>query len=230
VVKEAEIRNFLADYRDIGAADFGNQFGPGKRMHLAGYAATADGIVLLKTLKIDFFEKYPNTVLLTTTFQNRDDKRPLEISRVFSSFYRMDAARANSQLERFAFSHFIGTQVPGQPTLPQTLTANYAWSGSFNIPPDGSAIPFLDLWCDLMGMAIGEMLPAGREMRLSLKVAPDKRVEMGFEDATPRILKPGEILTLPRNFLMVHTGDYQVALERYRQFQALLKDGKKTGP
>jgi alpha-galactosidase len=154
----------------------------------------------------------------------------VEITRAVNSFFRMDAARANPRAERYSFSCFAGIRIPGQPDWPQVLSTSSRWSGNVGPHPGGDTLPFLDLWCDSMGMAIGEMPAPGQGAHLFLEVAPDKRVEMGFENAAPVILKPGESHTLPRSFLMVHHGDFQGALDRYRQFQTLLRGEKILAP
>jgi alpha-galactosidase len=221
-VNGKELLNFLVDYDDFGMSDIKTPFGAGKQFHIAGYAKTAAGLSIKKTLKIDSYQDYPDTALITASYTNQDPQLSIPITRVVQDFFRMDAARDKAGLPGYAFSSFMGSsQLPG-PTNAQMLNSGFSRTDTITPSTPEGRIPFLDLWTDSMGMAIGELSLPPYDLSLSLRVAPDNRVEMWLQSSQPHELKPKETLTAPRSFLMMHTGDYQVALERYNTLKRKL--------
>jgi hypothetical protein len=205
-----EIRNFLVDYRDIGSADIKNFLGTGKQFNLTGYAKSSGGIQLRKKLKIDFYQDYPDIALISASYQNQDPKNPILISHIYSGFYRMDASRADAALPRFSFQYYLGT--PGQLLpLAEEFSRKVPWLSSQH----ENRPPFLDLWCNLMGMGVGLFAGDTPETALMLQVAADARAEMGLVMNYEKELKAGDTLTLPKACLIVHTGDYRNAQAQF---------------
>jgi hypothetical protein len=214
VVKGKEIKNFLADYQDIGASEMKTQLGNSKRFNLSGYAKTDEGISLRKNLQIDFFQEFPDLALIRTSYQNLDPQRSLFINQFYSGFYRMDAARGQTGSPGYLFQSMLGSA-----SQVQLLGENFSKKEKVIGSAAGRPEPFLDLWCNLMGMAVGVFPGEMPEITLLLQVAPDKRAEMGIALEFGKELKPGESFTLPRAFLMVHTGDFRIAFQQYMRLK-----------
>jgi hypothetical protein len=212
LIQGKEIKNFLVDYQDIGASEMKTQLGISKRLNLTGYAKTEGGISLRKILKIDFYQEFPEVALLSVSYKNLDPQRAVFITRFYSGFYRMDAARGQAGAPGYLFQSMFGAAA-----RVQSLTESFSLKEEVTGAQADGQRPLLDLWCNLMGMAVGVFPDEKQPATLILRVAPDKRVEMGFGLNFEKELGPGETYALPRAFLMVHGGDYATAWKQYSQ-------------
>ncbi len=212
LIKGKEIKNFLVDYQDIGASEMKTQLGVSKRFNLTGYAKTEDGLFLRKNLKIDFYQEFPEVALLSASYKNLDPQRAVFINRFYSGFYRMDAARGQAGAPGYLFQSMFGAAA-----RVQSLSEGFSLKEEVTGTQAGGQKPLLDLWCNLMGMAVGIFPEGTQRTTLIIQVAPDKRVEMGLGLNFEKELKPGETHSLPRAFLMVHSGNYAAALKLYAQ-------------
>jgi hypothetical protein len=66
-----------------------------------------------------------------------------------------------------------------------------------------------------MGMAIGDVSRTPPVLSIVVEVAPDKRVEISMQSGVVKPLGPNERLITSKSFLMVHSGDYRAALQRF---------------
>jgi hypothetical protein len=213
---DEEVREFKVDYRNIGVSDMKNQLGLGRRLHLTGYAQTSQKIVIEKKLNVELYDDYPDIAIVSATYRNTDKASAIQITRAPISFFRMDAARSNSALPSHAFRVFFGdAEGSGRQ---QEVDVRYSRSVHFNLENTkvSQAVPLIDLWTNRMGMAIGDFSSSSADLIATVKAAPDQKLEIYFE--TPTLPRPGpnESFANSRNIWMVHTGDFQTVLERYK--------------
>lgn len=215
-----EIKNFLVDYHDLGMSDIKTMFGEGKQFYITGYSKTTDPYAIKKILKIEFYKDYPDMALLTASYTNLEENVTVPVAKVVHSFFRMDAARAKAGSPGYAFWSFLASTAGGDRV--QFLNEQFSRTDTLQPATPTGAAPFLDLWTDLMGMAIGELNGNSGGTQLALRVAEDKRIEMWMLSSQPHELKPKQTLVAARSFLMVHTGDYQAAWDRYNMVKQKL--------
>lgn len=211
---EAEIRVFHVDYRNIGVSEMRTQYGLGKRLHLTGYAKTSQEIVIEKELKVELYRDYPDVAIVSTTYRNTDEVQSIRVTGAPGTFFRMDAARSEPEVPSFAFRIFLG-DVPGSGEAPATqVDAHFARTLHFKAN-DVTSVPLIDVWTRHMGMAIGDLplKPSGSTATIS--VAPDQKLEIEFRVPFPAQLGPKESTAPSRSVWIVHTGDFQPALQRY---------------
>jgi hypothetical protein len=223
-VNGLELKDFRVDYRNIGVSDIKTQFGTGKRLQVTGYAkpSTAAQIRIEKNLNVELYEDLPDTALLWATYRNLSEAQAVEISKTVNDFFRLDAARANAGSPRYAFWIFRGGSDKAGSGKVQTIGENFSSTFGYRPVESGSdTIPFLDLWTTEMGMAIGDVSRAPPVLSSLVEVARDKRVEISIQSGIIKQLGPNESLITSKSFLMVHSGDYRTALQRYLEMTRL---------
>jgi hypothetical protein len=218
VVGREEVKDFRVDYRNVGVSELRTQFGPGKRLHLTGYARTSQGIAIEKKLGVELYRDYPNIAILSATYRNIDPQRAIPITSVANSYFRMDASRSEPKAQPYAFWIFLGDNAAG-PHSAQRVDMHYSRTVRFSERRDtaSQSIPLIDLWTSRMGMAISELSLKAAGSAAKVSIAADKKLELVFETSTPDKLAPGELFTTPSMVWMVHTGDFHSALQCYRQ-------------
>ena len=223
-VNGKELKDFMVDYRNLGASDLRTPLGTGKQLSLTGYAKSEDGLTLEKDLSVEFYQELPDVAIFSVSYRNAETDKHVVITRIVNNFYRMDAARVQSGSSRYAFHCFVGLE-SGQPGggLKQIISD---FSQVFTTrSSDAEAVgrlPFIDLWTEKMGMAIGNLSTKEGVWTLPILVAPDQRVEMSIQSREPVNLGPNERLPVSKSFLMVHSGDYQAAWKRYQDIRRAL--------
>jgi hypothetical protein len=220
-----EIKDFRVDYRNVGVSELKTRFGVGKRLHLIGYAATSQGIEIEKNLAVELYQDYPNIAIVSVTYRNTDSRVSIPIASVASSFFRMDASRSEPNTQPYAFWIFLGEGAAGSgASSVQRVDAHYSRTIRFDEGPDpaNQAIPLIDFWTSRMGMAISDLSLIATGSAAKLSIAADQKLEVVFHTPSPDKLDPDETFTSSSMVWMVHTGDFQSALQRYKQM--LLKE------
>ena len=214
-VEGTELKDFNVDYKNVGMSEIKTQFGMGKRLHLTGYTKTPSGMQIEKSLTIEFYQDYPEMALLWAAYRNLEKDRVIRITKTVCSFFRLDAARAKAGTPSYSFWCFPGGKQDGQPF--RISSENFAQTYHTGVEKEASGreTPLIDLWTAEMGMAIGVISPAPPVLNFTLRVAPDKKVEISLQSHHATNLQPNETLVTPKNFWMVHTGDFRTAQERH---------------
>ena len=210
-----ELKDFNVDYRNVGMSEIKTQFGKGKCLHLTGYAKTPSGLQMEKSLTIEFYQDYPDMALLWVAYRNLEKDRAIRITKIVCSFFRLDAARAKAGTPSYSLWCFLGGKQNSEAF--QISSENFAQAFDTGIE-DGTpsrGAPLIDLWTAEMGMAIGVISPRPQRLNFPVQVAPDKKVEISLQSHNVINLEPNETLVTPKNFWMVHTGDFRTVQERH---------------
>jgi hypothetical protein len=225
-VDGAEVKDFQVDYRNVGASEMKTEFGTGKALHLTGYAKTPSGIELEKNLTAEFYQEYPDTVLLAVTYRNLEKTRRIQITKTVNNFFRLDSARTQSQRPAFAFQGVLGRpDLEGDNSFEirrQDFARTFQTPAS--MPDDLLTVPLLDLWNPTMGMAIGDISRPPRVLLLPVRVTVDQKVEISMQSTDAHELGPGEVLATPKSLWMVHRGGMPAGFNRY---STLVRSGVK---
>jgi hypothetical protein len=223
-VNGKEIKDFRVDYRNVGVSDIRTPLGTGKRLHLTGYVKTEEGLTIEKNLSVELYQDLPETSIFTVSYRNAETSQPIRLTKIVSNFFRMDAARLDANTPRYAFMCFQGLEPSHLGAHPRKVTADFFQALSTRILERGAPqqLPFMDLWTEEMGMAVGDLSNLQEGLTLQVQVASDQRVEISMQSREGVTLGPNEDLPHSKSFLMVHSGDYQIAWEKYRDIQRLL--------
>jgi hypothetical protein len=213
----SELKDFRVDYRNIGVSELKTQLGIGKSLHLMGYAKTPSGIRIEKSLRVEFYNEYPDMALLTVTYRNLEKIQSVQITRMVNNFFRLDAARTKAGRPPYALQGVQGQPDPNGANLFQITRESFAriYEISSSQSDKTQAIPLLDLWNSEMGMAIGDISRRPQTLLLPVTVAPDQKVEISMASTVAESLGSNEVLTTPKSFWMVHGGGTSAAFARY---------------
>ena len=222
-VNGKELKDFEVDYHNLGVSELKTPMGTGKELHLTGYAKTEDGSIVEERVNVEFYQDTPDVAIFSVSYRNVETEKHIHISKVVSSFYRLDAARVHSDSPRYAFDYFVALRA-GQEGGPQSVTSDFlrVFTTRSSDPGPAGQFPFIDLWNRQMGMAIGDLSSQERVLTLPVVVAPDQRVEISMQSREPLDLGPNEQLPAAKSFLMVHSGDYQSPWKRYLEIRKAL--------
>ena len=218
------VKDFQVDYRNIGMSDLRTPLGEGRRLYLLGYAKTEEGDKIEESQSVEFYRDYPDIAIISVVYRNFENSRAITVTRIVNSFFRLDATRVHPASPRFAFWSFQGLATGKGAGAAQMLTADFSQVFSTRGTSTGSEVrlPFIDLWTDKMGMAIGDLSPRPEAEVLPVQVAPDRRVEICMESSTPVQIPVNGTLAIPKTFLRVHAGDYAQTWQLYLEIRKKL--------
>ena len=209
-VEGKEILDFYVDYRNIGLSEVRGRFGPGKRLKITGLGETEDGLLIEKTMVVEYYEAYPDTAMIWAVYRNLDPERPLRITRITNQFFRMDASLTDPGAPRHALGCFHYDQlVQGEAGGP-LLDLDFARTVT-TASPGFARVAF---WNRDMGMTVASRPPEAGTLAIPVGTARDRRVEVSFRYDVDRTLEPEEELVCPKGFVMVYSGDYRSGLAR----------------
>jgi hypothetical protein len=218
-----EVRDFQVDYKNVGASEIRTPFGAGRRLHLVGYAKTSSGVVIEKKLAVEFYDDFPEAALISATYRNTDQAASIVVTGSSASFFRLDAARSGDGSPSYDFWIAWG-ETNGQP--PERIGP--AYSHVFSTTRQGESA-LVDLWTRRMGMAVGDLSTGNRRVDVTVEVTPDRKVALNFHVPVTVQLAPNASFSTPRSVWLVHTGDAEVARQRYRELKRRLTQGSGSG-
>lgn len=195
-------RFILLDHRQEPRSD-------GNRFRLRG---VADGR-LEKEVQLEFRSAYPGMVLMTVRYRNVG-KQPLAISRWWSASHTLLSHPKGAWT-------FAGSSHPDRRDWVQRVTRDFQQQNfmGMNGSDYGSGTPMAVVWRPDFGLAVAHVEKVPKLVALPVASQPDG-TQIAIEGDQPILLAPGESVTLPQTFVMVHSGDHFVPLDTYRQVMA----------
>lgn len=181
----------------------------GKRWRLRGIA---DGR-LEKTVEISFSASYPGAALMTVRYRNLG-KQPLTIARWWSGAHLV-LAHPNGAWT------FSGSSHPDRRDWVQRVSRDFQQQNfmGMNGSDYGSGTPVSAVWRPDVGLAVGHVETVPKLISLPVAAQPEG-TRIAIEGDQAVTLAPGQQVTLPETFLMVHSGDHFTPLNTYRQIMA----------
>jgi alpha-galactosidase len=172
----------------------------------------ADGR-LEKALQLQFRKAYPGLVLMTVRYRNVG-KQPLAISRWWSASHTLLAHPKGAWT-------FAGSSHPDRRDWVQRVTRDFQQQNfmGMNGSDYGSGTPMAVVWRPDFGLAVAHVEKVPKLVALPVASQPDG-TQIAIEGDQPILLAPGESVTLPETFLMVHSGDHFAPLDTYRRVMA----------
>lgn len=181
----------------------------GKQVSLRG---VADGR-LEKRIDLVFADSRPGAALMTVSYRNLG-KQPMTIAAWWSAAHTLLAHPKGAWT-------FSGSSHPDrrdwvQPVLPDFQQRNFM---GMNGSDYGGGTPVSVVWRPDIGLAIGHVERVPKLIALPVASQPGG-TRIAIEGDQPIVLAPGESVTLPETFIMVHPGDHFAALDTYRRIMA----------
>lgn len=195
--------------RFILMGDQQESYARGKRHTLKGIA---DGR-LEKQIQISFSDAYPGVALMTVRYRNVS-KQPLTIARWWSASHLV-YAHSNGAWT------FSGSSHPDRRDWVQRVSRDFQQQNfmGMNGSDYGSGTPVSVVWRSDVGLAVGHVETVPKLISLPVAAQPDG-TRIAIEGDQAIMLAPGEVVTLPETFVMVHSGDHFTPLNTYRQIMA----------
>jgi len=215
-----EVRDFKVDYSALECSEVISAFGPGRRLVLKGVSTGPGEIKIEKSLTVELYDNYPDAAVTSARYRNLSEG-PLELGDIYSSTFLLCASLADPALVPNQLHAFYGNAGRLTPQIDTELPVDYAaenYTGR-TVEVEGQkrgngGIPFIDLWCEKTGLAVGHLETAWRNLYLPIRVSEDGRVFAGVrEDPSvnlpePAMLASGETVKSVRSFICVHGGDF----------------------
>ncbi len=203
----APIDRFLV--LDHATAATSGEHGPGTRHTLR---ATASGGIELNRA-ITFYDRYPGMAIVETTYRNTG-AAPLAVAGWRAATY--DVLPHKDGAWSFAGASYPNRRDWIQPVAPGFEQRNFM---GMNGSDYGGGTPVAVVWQPTGGMAVGHIETVPRLVSFPVSAQPvGTRVGMTGDQAVQ--LNPGQALTLPTAFVMVHVGDHFRPLDAYRRVMA----------
>jgi alpha-galactosidase len=181
----------------------------GKRYSLRGIA---DGR-LEKVVQLSFRNSYLGAVLMTVAYRNVA-KQPLTISRWWSSSHTLLAHPKGAWT-------FSGSSHPDRRDWVQRVSRDFQQQNfmGMNGSDYGGGTPMSAVWRPDFGVAVAHVETVPKLVALPVASQPDG-TRIAIESDQPIVLAPGQTVTLPETFVMVHSGDHFAPLDTYRRIMA----------
>ena len=210
-VEGSIVTHFSKDAGHSGALEpIETVHGRGKRFRIGATAETHRGGRLRKTVTIDIYERYPQTVLFQTCYTNVGDA-PMHIDTYYEASFRLD----DTDLWAFHPRHWIWGEdflFPIKPGI-ELKGSNIAVSeqkGDFRIL--GGGLPAVCFISPRITLTLGYIAPKMKMLRFPIRaegngvsVGIERDVGLGPEKAE---LAPGDALETVPTFVALHQGDF----------------------
>lgn len=223
VVNDKELTNFSVDYDHLQAESVETDFGKGKRLVIKGVTGRDEGIRLEKSLRIEWYERYPNVVILSASYKNTGNLEVF-VDRSVSNFFRLDASQSNPQRPAYDFWSYQGASIAWGADYVIRITDGFRQKNymGVNLPQKtGGGVPLVDLWNEDAGLAIASIEPKPQLVSLPVEVGPDQRVALSVQKEEGKTLAPGESFQTIRAAVVAHSLDY---FDPLKTFSSLMKD------
>lgn len=205
------IDGFALESQGVDRAD--GPHGIGMRHRLAG--VSKEGVE--KTVMVTFYERHPGLALLRVSYKN-GGQTALPVEAWSNSGYTLLPAKS---APRRGFWTFSGASHADRRDWVQPLRNGFDQRNfmGMNASDYGGGTPVADVWQPEHGLAVGHLDTVPRLVALPVKqVKTGAALALEFEQAA--VLQPGEEMTTFDTFVTLHTGDYFLALNRYRLIMA----------
>jgi alpha-galactosidase len=205
------------------------QFGKSLKAVVAGIYQD-NAVKIERQSQILIPEKYPDVIILSTTYQNMGDNT-IHIDKVYSQRLLLNRQLAEPEEKSYNFASFQGgAQEWGNDYALIWLKPDFYQSNFTGIHEAGSGehkyklgggMPFIDVWSKTMGVALTHLQKNPAWLSLPVKVREDGRVEIAIteepkeEIGQHELLKPGERYETVMTAIIFHKLDYHDPLRIY---------------
>ncbi|WP_176041142.1 glycoside hydrolase family 36 protein [Burkholderia stabilis] len=194
---------------DAAHAEVATVFGAGRQLRLVG--RSADGFE--KTLRVTLLDARPGVALIDTQFRNAGTQAA-DIRAWSVGAHRLLPAAAGAG----GYWTYSGASHADRRDWVQPVKAGFDQRNfmGMNASDYGGGTPVVDVWRRDLGIALGHLDTVPRLVSLPVRAVRNE-VALGMRGEKTVTLAPGATLDTPTAFVMLHDGDYFVALDTYRQ-------------
>lgn len=217
-----EIKDFDIKYEELKTRNIETVFGKGKSIVLTGVNEQPEGITIAKTLSVEFYEKYPNTALITASYKNIGSSE-FTIEKEFSNYFYIDLPQEDTKNEFYDLWSFQGASVAWGMDYVKPIEKGFEQENWMGVQPDtktGGGIPFVNLWNRDGGLAIAHIETKPQLVSFPVEVEDKKRVSMSIQKDLNQVLAPGDNYESIRGAIIAHSLDYFDPLETYSNLLA----------
>ena len=208
LVKGKEVGEFRLQSQR--SADIEGKLGKARRLTMTGISGGIE-----KTVSVDSYASFPEMLFLNVTYRNTRGE-VLQVDGWINARHTLEAepghnAPAFWSLENGSYEKRPDWVVPLKAPFHQE---NFL---GMNASDYGGGTPFLDVWRQDVGLAIGHDELAPKLVSFPVDMATDKSVTVEMKFPHAQTLRPGESLKTFETFVAVHHGDYFHTLREYRR-------------
>ena len=221
-----EIRDFTLDFDHVKVSDARGKLGPrGKRVEVTGRSSAEGAPTIEKTLALEAYDDFPNLAVTTVAFKNAGTAE-LKLDRVTAQHHRLNASLADPKTPPYRLWSFHGSSYDWGKDDVIEISEKFSQPnlmGAINPHGLGGGIPVVAFWTATVGEALGHVETLPLVLSLPVKVEKDFRVTASLALEPKSTLKPGEVFSTPRSFVVVYSGDFYEPLSLYSR--ALQREG-----
>ena len=198
----------------------------GKHVEISG---TIPDTNLAETLDLEIYDNFPNIALLSLTIRNTG---PADIQLDWVELQRHQfPSTADSQHRVNPLWTFQGASLKWGKDEIFPMPAKFSQENPFGAPVPtkddlgyvGGGIPVVAFWGRDVGEAIGHVETLPLTLSIPVQTTTAGKVETGVRVPADSILKPGEVFSTPRTFLVIYHGDFYQPLSLWSK--VLAKEG-----
>ncbi len=215
----------VADFPfDLAAAKIGEPRGKlgshGKRVEITGKGAGIE-----KTLIVEVYDDFPALAVTALAVRNSGG-RDFALDKIVAERHRLSASLADPARKPYELWSFQGSAYDWGKDEIVPLAAGFSRPNIVGGPTPqgyGGGLPVVDFWTAKTGEAIGYLETVPFVASFPVNVGADGVVEAAMVLEPHTTLRPGETYSLPRSFVIVHSGDYYEPLRTWSA--ALQREG-----
>ena len=220
LVVGGKVARFALDLDHARIEEATGKLGRGKRVDIGARSADAPDIQM--TLHVEAYDDFPNLVLTSADYKNAG-AADIGVDRAVAQPHNFDSGVAGKPYEMWSYQ---GASIDWGKDDVLKLKKGFAQAnemGAIVKGGYGGGIPVVAFWNASVGEAIGHIETVPLTLSLPVKVENDGRVSAAVEIPGNASLKPGEVLSTPRTFVAVYSGDFYEPLHLWSR--VLQKEG-----
>jgi len=200
--------------------------GLGKQITVTG---KVPGTGLDETLTLEVYDTFPNLALLSLQLENSGHS---DVNLDNLTFQRHTFAAAADSIKSSApLWTFEGSSLKWGKDEIFPVPAKFSQENPFGAPVAvkddlghvGGGIPVVAFWSRAVGEAIGHIETLPLVVSVPVQTTSNGQVQAGVSLPANTLLKPGEVFSSPRTFLVVYSGDFYEPLKMWSD--AIEKEG-----
>jgi alpha-galactosidase len=214
-----DINDFELDFNHVREAAVSGRLGTkGKRIEVAGKAASAPGLV--KNVVVEVYDDLPNLALTTVSYKNVGSA-PVPFDRVILQKHTLSASLSDQKAAPFAMWSFHGSSEAWGKDDVMLINAKFTRDNPMQVVmhkdenQTGGGIPVVAFWTGSVGVAIGYSETVPLRLSLPVRTGADSRVNAEVDIDQNTQLGAGETYTAPLTFVSVFHGDFYEPLSLY---------------
>ena len=243
------VKNFKITSDDPKLQNINDVHGKGKSLKLSAKGSLPDGVKIEQNLKIDMYEKYPDLAIITVSYTNMQESKPIKVDSVKTAVFLLNSSLSDKKAKPYDFYSFQGAAYEwGHSYAKVPLKENFyqknfmglytRYRKAIGLENEGGGINTIDVWNAETGLAINHLAMHDLFVSFPVRVSDDGLVRVCMLEEPDAALKqkvifePGETYSVQAPVgIVAHCGDFYRPLDVYKNL--LIDQGlpiKTTSP